>query len=354
MHKRMIWTASKVKKGSHFTMDNLFNGPKIYSALKSLHGVTCSGVFRSNAGIPECIKQERHPTGSAAAAAAKGTVKVAVLKGDPVLEDMVMAGLYDQGPVYFGSNRATEIKWVEKTRKVWCPRSNKRIEIKFWRLNVNDEYNDGMCYVDIADQLREVYRPDRFSRKRKWTWAVFVFLIGIALTNAYVIYRIVMSTAGAPALTHSEFLWEIFHCWLDSTMYKGRMNKLGDSAMTTPESTPNSAKRTYCTAKHLNSTVEKRSKSLVSEHTLQPLPTRTAHAAGTKCCFHKFRQQVFSDVDMDGGALQTSSEDIKRFAYAKVKCVECNVALCLSCWAPYHSCNSAKGGSKFENPEKSQ
>ena len=194
MHKRMLWTARKVKKGSHFTMENLFNGLKIYSALKRCSGVTCSGVFRSNAGIPECIKQEKHPTGSTAAAAAKGTLKVAVLKGDPMLEDMVMAAVYDQGPVYFGSNRATEIKWVGKSRKVWCPRSNKRIEIKFWRLNVNDEHNHGMCYVDIADQLREACRPDRFSRKRKWTWAVFVFLIGIALTNACVMYKIVMSS----------------------------------------------------------------------------------------------------------------------------------------------------------------
>ena len=349
-HKRTTWTAGKVKKGSHFTMDNLFNGPKTCSALKSLHGVTCSGVFRSDAGMPECVEQERHPTGSAAAAA-KGTVKVAVSKGNPALEDVVVAAVCDQGPVCLGSNRATEVKWVERTRKVWCPRSNERIEVKSWRLNVNDERNGSTRHVDVADQLREACRPDRLARKAEWTWAAFVFLVGVALTNACVTCRVVVSTADAPALTHSEFLWETSRCWLDSTTHQ---SKHGDGAVTTPEPTPSPARRTCRTAKRLDGTGKRRSKTLVSEHALQPLPRRTAHGAHAKCSFHKFRQQVHNDVDVDGGALQTSSEDVEGFARAKVKCVECRVALCLSCWAPHHSCERAHGETDFTVPQKSR
>ena len=104
MHKRMIRTAKKVKPGSHFVMDNLFNGRQIYGILLRDCQVTASGVFRANAGIPDCVKQVKHPIGSNAAAAAKGNLKVAVLAGAGVLNNMVIAGLYDQGPVYFGAH----------------------------------------------------------------------------------------------------------------------------------------------------------------------------------------------------------------------------------------------------------
>ena len=44
--------------------------------------------------------------------------------------------------------------------------------MKFLRLNQVDDYNNLMGGVDIADQLRGVYRPDHWLRNRKWRWSI--------------------------------------------------------------------------------------------------------------------------------------------------------------------------------------
>ena len=40
--------------------------------------------------------------------------------------------------------------------------------LKFLRLNKIDIYNNGMGNFDVADQIRGVYRLERWVRKRKW------------------------------------------------------------------------------------------------------------------------------------------------------------------------------------------
>ena len=62
------------------------------------------------------------------------------------------------------------------------------MSIDFLRLNFIDTYNSFMGYVDIADQLWGQYRPDVWMRQRKWWWAIFLWEIGTAAVNAYLIY----------------------------------------------------------------------------------------------------------------------------------------------------------------------
>jgi hypothetical protein len=47
-----------------------------------------------------------------------------------------------------------------------------------------------MNLTDIANQLCGSYRPDRWMRQRKWWWAFFIWLIGVAGVNAYKIYKV--------------------------------------------------------------------------------------------------------------------------------------------------------------------
>jgi hypothetical protein len=60
--------------------------------------------------------------------------------------------------------------------------------MKFLRLNLIDMYNNNMNLVDLADQLRNHYRFNHWLRNRKWWWAIFLWAVGVAATNAYIMY----------------------------------------------------------------------------------------------------------------------------------------------------------------------
>ena len=85
--------------------------------------------------------------------AVKGTAKAAVLEGVP---DIM---------VHFLSMCCTETKWMEKTRKTWDKEISCMRLGRFLRLVINDSYNMNMNNVDVSDQLRGSYLPDRWMSK---------------------------------------------------------------------------------------------------------------------------------------------------------------------------------------------
>ena len=56
---------------------------------------------------------------------------------------------------------------------------------KFLILNHIDKYNNVMGNVGVYDQLRGVYRLDRWVRNRKWWWSMMFCYMGVLLTNSY-------------------------------------------------------------------------------------------------------------------------------------------------------------------------
>ena len=70
-------------------------------------------------------------------------------------------------PVNVITHAVEAIEWVGKERSVYSYTQQKMVTIKYLRPNFIDEYNNGMNNVDQADQLRLVYRYDRWMRKRK-------------------------------------------------------------------------------------------------------------------------------------------------------------------------------------------
>ena len=83
----------------------------------------------------------------------QGTVKAAVLQGDPEVPDLLAVLNYHQKPVHFLSTICEKIKWVQCEKKVFCVESDQINTLKFLQLFINNDYNYGMRGVNIADPL---------------------------------------------------------------------------------------------------------------------------------------------------------------------------------------------------------
>ena len=94
-------------------------------------------------------------------------MKAAKLVGDPVCPDLIASSVYDTKPVHYLSMVSKSIKWKKLEQKVYNVDTNRVETLEFLRLNKINTYNNGMGDVDLADQLRGVYRLDRWVRNRK-------------------------------------------------------------------------------------------------------------------------------------------------------------------------------------------
>ncbi len=84
-------------------------------------------------------------------------VKSAVLKGDSMSSDLVVASSYNQKPFYMISSKCKEVIWEPITKRVWSSALRSMVDFKFLRWSLSHDYNYEMNDNDIADQLRLVY-----------------------------------------------------------------------------------------------------------------------------------------------------------------------------------------------------
>jgi len=98
----------------------------------------------------------------------RGTVKAAVLEGEPNAPGMLAISLYDSKPVHFLTYHEEGVRWKKCTRQVWSKKHGHMIDIDFWRLQVVVNYNGTMGWVDVANQLRNYLRQDKNMRNRKY------------------------------------------------------------------------------------------------------------------------------------------------------------------------------------------
>ena len=98
----------------------------------------------------------------------RGTVKAAILKGDPDFPSLVATSVYDTKPVHFLSMVATTIEWIVKERLVYNKETDRQEVMRFLSLNVNNDSNCDMGHVENADQLRNYYLFDHCLRRFKW------------------------------------------------------------------------------------------------------------------------------------------------------------------------------------------
>lgn len=177
-----------------------------------------SGVTHtSKRGLPKCVLQDKVKNDNDVISVC-GTVKAAILEGDRGAQGLVAMSVYDQKPVHFLSMTCESIKWVLKKRPVWNPDRRAMVDVTYLRLNLIDDCNNKMNAVDISDQLRNQYRMTHWLRNRKWWWSIFMWGMGVLLTNAYKVYTRTMDLEGVPKsqrLSHYLFLLSVATAWID-------------------------------------------------------------------------------------------------------------------------------------------
>ena len=194
-------------------------------------------------------------------------VKAAVLQGDPDVPDLVTVSYCDQKPVHFLSNICETIKWVQCEKPVICVETEQVENMKFLRLNINDDYNHDLGGCDIADQLCNNYQFDHWMRKRKWWWSFFFWTIGVLLVNTYVAYKTYMLSKGKIPMTHYKFWEAIALAWIDPKTYwpsrmKTRNNEQTSETSTAENSSSSPLMGTTTRKKNMTMTNDKNSQTV--------------------------------------------------------------------------------------------
>jgi len=220
LHSRVMALFDSVDDEYHqCAMDNLYNSAAFCrAAYHHDKKVLCHGVARKGGrGIPDSVLQAE-VINRKDQLKVRGTVKAAVLEGDPGCPNLVASSVYDTKPVHYLSMITSELKWIVKEKIVYNVDSGKSEILSFLRMNNIHTYNSTMGNVDIADQLRGSYRLDYWARNRKWWWSLVFWMLGVFLTNAYVVYGRICDEHGVPKqhrLTHLEFRKEIALAWIN-------------------------------------------------------------------------------------------------------------------------------------------
>lgn len=247
--RRVVWLVQRMTNDwTRVFMDNLFNSRKLFTALHREKALA-HGVARANGrGVPEevIIPKEKDQK---KVNAMRGLSKAARLVNQPDCPDLLAFSIVDNNSVNFLSTVAETIEWgVKEKQRVWSMTEQELKTMKFLRTNFVNMYNEFMNFVDIADQLRNNYRPDHWMRQRKWWWAFYIWALGVATTNAWKMYEEMYDEEKArikknkakkdlpPKWTHQEFIIELINdlMWPDESAEKvARMKAAaaGDASM---------------------------------------------------------------------------------------------------------------------------
>jgi hypothetical protein len=368
LHSRVMSLFDCLKDKFHrCQMDNLYMSAK-FARAAYLHRqkVLIAGVTRKGMrGLPKAVIQEEVKS-RRDQLQVRGTVKAAVLEGDPDCASLVATSVYDTKPVHFLSMVCESICWVSKERQVFCVDTGKVELIRFLRLNINDSYNVDMGHVDVSDQLRNYYRFDHWIRKRKWWWSIAFWGIGVLLVNSYIVYCKVMQANSIPKkdwLSQYEFRKAIALAWINGEKYDSRRALQGGTkrkaATKLGHKTPSASK----TARATDST--KRSSARVQ---LEQEARDKMEREEEKCESKRATRVSDSALSADGTLQIRFRRDIDHwpclpqgkeqkcalhrwasgieFKAGVMQCTTCGVHLCVPCFKAFHTIEDIVGKKK--------
>jgi len=324
--------------------DNLFMSAKFaLTSYQHPRKVMIEGVTRkTDRGVPREVVQHEAATRTLATKV-RGAVKVAKLSGVDALDDcpLVAVSVYDTKPVHFLMMCTEKVEWVTKRRLVWDSSSGMMTEAEFLRLTVNDNYNNYMSMVDQADQLRGYYRPDRFLRQNKWWWSFYFWGHGTLFVNCYCAYRAFMFSRGRKFLPQYEFRRHTILAKLDPLKYLPPQVKASSITTKFLKQQRNRKRKISARSNRDSSSPGTRSKSkkpsrsvYVNDNSLAP-----NGALNIRLCRevpHMLDPVGKHDVGGKSCQLCRWATGVKLMSQL-VRCEDCGVILCTSCWRPFHT-----------------
>ena len=339
LHCRLMHMFCRLKDDGHVcNMDNLYNSVNFARAAYSLEvpqgegedpvrkRVKTQGVIRaSGRGVPKLVKQEI-PKKKSALDAARGTTKVAVLKGDPMSDDLLVGSCVDQKCFYMISTAAEFIDWVTKEKKIYSEAAGEEVVHQFLRWSLSDEYNQEMNDNDIADQLRLVYRCLRFMRNTKWWWCEFLFIWETSLVNSYLSMKRYHEALGVePKWTHWEFNESVAWALLDPKGPGRRKTGKTGEMVASRRKAQLGPRRDRLTSKSLQKGGDRGMRLDRSLYHF-PSPVDADRKKTTVCQLHRVaNKEVLKETNIPPGA----RKDV-------FVCNDCDVALCVECWPAFH------------------
>jgi Transposase IS4/SAP domain len=347
LHSRVMALFDCLKDKYHRCgMDNLYMSAKFArNSFNHPNKVLIAGVTRKGMrGLPQCVMQEEAKNRSDQLKV-RGTVKAAILEGDPLCPSLIATSVYDTKPVHFLSMSCNSINWITKERRVFNVDSGGVEGMRFLRLNINDSYNNEMGHVDVSDQLRNYYRFDQWLRKRKWWWSIKQWGLGVLLVNSFIIYKKVMEESGTPVkdcLSQYEFRRLIAMAWIGPAEHDPRRSKASsNTTFNSPTFELRKRKRIeesgsrrsvrICIANSALKDNNKNKAHRACDNSLQPdgklrcrlrrdLHHWPAPAKNHKqrCCLHRWAAEIEVKAQV-------------------IYCHDCNVHLCVSCFKAFHT-----------------
>ena len=144
--------------------------------------VRCCGTMRTNSGIqksgldvqkPKNLSSDLEKVRERKREKATDRAKLKQIKlGDG--EKFILAVMPDAGLLKIASTIHTEVYDCEMMRKKWNKDEQQKEDDLMWRLNIQEDYNFSMCFVDVADLLSWQYRiGGGYWRNLKWWHAPY-------------------------------------------------------------------------------------------------------------------------------------------------------------------------------------
>ena len=223
------------------------------------------------------------------------------------------------------------LKWVEKVKWVYNKNEAKNVGMRFLWCEVNDDYNNGMNGIDIADQFWGMSHIDQWMRKWRWWWAIWIWGVQLLLVNAYILCKttqlIMWKKDKKSIMSHDDFWHQIALAWLlgndgsSTNNQPVKMWKFQDSTAFDCSTTSTKARRVNNSALDPHSGVLWR---WLDDDAHYPIPLPDA-----KCPCHSLCWWV-----------QKTMEQKNRLNVSY--CVKCNVSLCVLCFKPFHTISGVK------------